>query len=364
VGYLAILIGLSLYPWRFGPARPALVWQPIVTNRQIADVAGNVWAYALLGALAFLWRGGGARGASVALLLGFSTSLAVEYTQHWIPGRFSSSLDVLADAVGVAFGVALAWSARKWRWRWIEPAARLHKEAALLLGLWGIWQAFPFLPVFRTWKLEEAYQRLLQFEWSWGEVSQVFAAFLILGFALNGSLWRMVAFALLPVQTLLTGHTLAPASILAAAAAWAVAEAAVRRDFAIPPWTIRCAVLLWLASEELRPFRFSAQPQPLGWIPLESLYLSGPESYYLPALGKLFLYTAALWVMRRTGWSLRRAMLVEGAVLLAGEWVQRWIPPRTPELTDLVLLLAGGLMLHWASRATFSGSSRGNAASG
>jgi len=39
------------------------------------------------------------------------------------------------------------------------------------------------------------------------------------------------------------------------------------------------------------------------------------------------------------------ALVVPGAILLAGELAQRYLPGRTPETTDLVLLLAGGVML-------------------
>jgi len=34
------------------------------------------------------------------------------------------------------------------------------------------------------------------------------------------------------------------------------------------------------------------------------------------------------------------------AIIAIGEWCQRYMPGRTPELTDLVLLAAGAFLLH------------------
>ena len=70
------------------------------------------------------------------------------------------------------------------------------------------------------------------------------------------------------------------------------------------------------------------------------------ESYYGIIFGKLFLYTAILWVERSAGMRWAWALVVPGAILLTGELAQRYLPGRTPELTDLVLLLAGAVMLY------------------
>lgn len=38
----------------------------------------------------------------------------IEVAQRWIPGRDASGLDLLADAVGTACGLAVAWALRRW----------------------------------------------------------------------------------------------------------------------------------------------------------------------------------------------------------------------------------------------------------
>jgi VanZ family protein len=105
-------------------------------------------------------------------------------------------------------------------------------------------------------------------------------------------------------------------------------------------------LLVWLAVEELRPFQFRSFAGPFSWIPFEGWFRGSPESYFGIITAKLYLYTAVIWVMRRSGASMLWAFLAPAAILAAGEYAQRYLPGRTPEITDLVLLAAGGTLLH------------------
>src|SRR5436309_1990405 len=108
-GYAFALIGLSLYPFQMGPPHAFLPWVSITSNRDLADVVGNVWVYVLLGALAALWFDRGWRGALWATLLGITVSLGVEYMQQWIPTRFSTGTDLAANSIGAALGAIAVW---------------------------------------------------------------------------------------------------------------------------------------------------------------------------------------------------------------------------------------------------------------
>jgi len=117
-------------------------------------------------------------------------------------------------------------------------------------------------------------------------------------------------------------------------------------------WRNRVAVpllLIWLIIEELRPFQFRSPPQPFSWLPFESWFVGAADSYYGTFFGKLFLYTAILWVQRKSGIPWIWALLAPGAILAAGEFAQRYLPGRTPEITDLVLLAAGAVLLSLTS---------------
>jgi hypothetical protein len=115
------------------------------------------------------------------------------------------------------------------------------------------------------------------------------------------------------------------------------------------PREIRAAsplLLVWLVFEELRPFQFRSPPQPFSWLPFESWFVGALDSYYGILFGKLFLYTAIIWVERRSGIRWVLALFTPAAILAAGESAQRYLPGRTPELTDLVLLAAGAVLLY------------------
>jgi VanZ family protein len=110
-------------------------------------------------------------------------------------------------------------------------------------------------------------------------------------------------------------------------------------------------LLAWLAVEELRPFRFHGPPGAFSWIPFAGWFSGSPESYYGTLGFKVFLYTAVIWVMRRSGAPMLVALLAPATILAVGEYAQRFVPGRTPEITDLVLLAAGGALLHLTGAA-------------
>jgi hypothetical protein len=162
----------------------------------------------------------------------------------------------------------------------------LHSPSVLLLGLWAVWQAFTLLP---------RYGPTI-------DLSRVIVGLVVLALAT----FR---------------------------------------------WQNRAAVallLIWLVIEELRPFQFQSPPQPFWWLPFESWFAGARESYYGIFFGKLFLYTAILCVERRSGIRWIWALVAPGVILFAGELTQRYLPGRTPETTDVVLLLAGAVLLNLA----------------
>jgi VanZ family protein len=285
--YLTTILYLSLYPWRFVPDHglKTFYWVPLVGRGTILDAFLNVVFYVPLGAAAFAaLRWNRTVAAMTTLALGTMVSFAIERAQLFIPGRVSSWNDLLCNSAGTFVGIAVAFAASS------PPlAARLRgmpSPRVLLLGLWALWQAFLFLPRY--------------------------------GPAIDVT------------------HVIVGLAVLALVAV---------------PWRIRAAaplLLVWLVLDELRPFRFQGPPQAFWWLPFESWFAGAPDSYYGTFFGKLFLYTAILWVERRAGMQWIWAVLVPGAILFGGELAQRYLPGRTPEITDVVMLGAGAVLIHLA----------------
>ena len=282
--YLVVILYLSLYPWKLvSYAGPrTLIWIPMFSRGMVVDAFLNVAFYMPLGATAFLsFRRRGAGAFLAALAFGILVSLGVEFAQLSIPTRSGNFDDLASNSAGTLFGIIVAAVA-------ISPpvASRLHalhSPSVLLAGLWAVWQAFLFLP---------RYGPSIDF-------SHVIVG--VIGLAL-----------------------------------------------CVFPKPIRAAVPLllgWLIFEELRPFHFQGSPQPFSWLPFESWFVGAADSYYGVIFGKLFLYTAILRIERKSGMRWIWAFLAPGAILFAGELAQRYLPGRTPETTDVFLLIAGAVLL-------------------
>ena len=282
--YVAAILYLSLYPWRFVPSSRVLGWVPLITRRTILDAFLNVVFYIPLGAAAFLSFRRRAVGFIAALVFGALVSFTVEWAQLSIPGRFGNLTDLTCNSLGTLAGIAAAFIANT------PPLASrtrvFHSPSILLLGLWALWQAFMFLPQY--------------------------------GPAIDIS------------------HELVGLLILVLLAA--------RRRFPVAA----ILLLIWLAVDELRPFQFRGPPQPFWWLPFESWFVGALESYYGTFFGKLFFYAAILWAERSSGMRWIWALVAPGAILFAGELTQCFLPGRTPETTDVVLLLAGAVLLNLA----------------
>jgi len=282
--YLAAILYLSLYPWRFvpHPGLRTLIWVPLDTRRTVLDAFLNVVFYMPLGAAAFVLFRRGKGAVIAALAFGTLVSLAVELAQLSIPTRSGNLTDLATNSVGTLLGIAIVIVAT-------SPAVAsrlrvLHSPSVLLLGLWAVWQAFLFLP---------RYGPAI-------DLSHVIVGLVVL--ALGIFRWQ---------------------------------------NRAVVP-----LLMIWLVFEELRPFHFHSPPQPFWWLPFQSWFVGAPDSYYGTFFGKLFFYTAILWLERRSGMRWIWAFVAPGAILLAGELAQCYLPGRTPEITDLFLLSAGAVLLY------------------
>lgn len=283
--YLAAILYLSLYPWRFVSyaGSRTLFWVPLNTRRTILDAFLNVVFYMPVGAAAFLSLGRRRVGAFLgALVFGTFVSWSVELVQLSIPSRSGNLTDLASNSAGTLLGIALVMVATT-----PPVASRLrvfYSPNVLLMGLWLVWQAFLFLP---------RYGPAI-------DVSHVVVGVVVL--ALGSFRWSIRGAAPL--------------------------------------------LLIWLTFEELRPFHFQSPPQPFWWLPFESWFVGAADTYYGTFFGKLFLYTAILWIERKSGMRWIWALAAPGAILFAGELAQRYVPGRTPEITDVFLLAAGAVLLY------------------
>jgi VanZ family protein len=251
--FTGLVIYASLYPftgwfWPAGQPLAAMLVPPWPRYHIGFDDGSNFIGYMPLGALAYasaLRRGRRPLAAgAIACVLPSMLSWALEFTQHFLPGRYPSLMDWALNSLGAAAGVSLAIAVQsagaglRWstlRERWFVP----HSGATIaLLVLWPVGFLYPRNVPFCqgiTWeRLQEAAYDLLSdhplapwFEWLWaslgentGTMSRAAEAFAValgllgpclLAFAISRPGWRRAALVAAAVAVGLAANTLSAA---------------------------------------------------------------------------------------------------------------------------------------------------------
>lgn len=156
--WVGLIVYASLFPfdgWRWPPGAAAWQLLRLAWPRYFIpfDIAGNLLAYAPLGALAALAGLRHGRGPAAALagavLLGGALSYTMEVVQHLLPQRVPSLLDWVLNSAGTLAGALLVLAGnvlgllRRWqaaRDRWLDHG---NAGALALLVLWPVALLFP-----------------------------------------------------------------------------------------------------------------------------------------------------------------------------------------------------------------------------
>jgi hypothetical protein len=89
----------------------------------------------------------------------------------------------------------------------------------------------------------------------------------------------------------------------------------------------------------LAPFHFSAVPREFGWVPFVG-FLGAPELAAIRVFfEKGFLYGGLIWLLVRAGFSIGAAAALGALLVFSLRLFQVYLPDRSAEITDAVLLL-------------------------
>ena len=366
---IALIVYGALYPWHFdfgrSGANPLWVllhgWPQGIDRFVLRDAAINLLVYFPLGVAAFLAvarRHGRLVAFGAAMLMALGLSASMEMLQIYDAGRTCSIFDVFCDVSGAAAGALAALIFRPELERAaLRKPGRYGPAGLLLAACWAGYQLYPLFPVFSQTKLR-ASLRLLAEPASfsavavWASAAEWLAAALVLE-AIFGNLrsrWLLAAMACLPLRLFIVERSVTLGETLGAALAlllWSLLPGSKR---------LRADVFLLAAAvvlRELSPFHFARTPQPFFWIPFAAAFDPSRQFAAVVVLRKAFEYGALVWLFRSLGISYVRAAVAVAGSLALLEAIQRYLPGRTPEITDSVLALLMALVL-WrlSSRAT------------
>lgn len=363
-GLLLLAVGLivygSLYPWDFDFSRasnPFFIllhsWPSQWDRFVLRDIAINLLLYLPLGVTGFLAVARRhSRGAAfcVAITMGAVLATSMELLQVYDAHRVSSRLDVASNTLGAAAGAILALCFQP-RWRQLVHRGGIpHFQAAVpLAASWFAYQLFPFFPVLSRTRLRVGLIHLFRFQGfspaeAWVQAAGWFAAGLTLEALVDDLLaaWPSAAMLCLSLRFFIAGR--APSldeavGAVAGLALWSWISKSARLRAGL--WIVLAAILL----RELEPFRLAQVPHTFSWVPFAATFQGERQPATIVLFGKVFFYGVAIWLGHARGWSYRRAGLTIVGLLAMLEWVQRYLPGRTPEITDPVLALLVAFVL-------------------
>jgi VanZ family protein len=376
VVYGALVIYGTLFPlaeWDppiFGWSNPITLAWPAQASR--ADLMINMLAYVPLGLFFTLWlrpRVGLVAALVLASLFGCGLSFALEVLQSALPSRVPSRLDWAANSAGAILGAgfAAAFDPRlptgsvllHLRRDWFASGA-LTNLALVILGLWAMTQAAPFVPSLDWGNLKSGIKPLgntLRHPETFHplEATSVGLYLLALGLiarmaALRPIAWPFLLFTLgvLLLKVPVVGRQLTLEALIGWAAAMGMLAVWPRQP-AMRVMTAGAALLSAYALAQFEPGD-TATKYLINWIPFKGQVgtLVGMGDILETLWPFLALGLAVRWF---TPWRWRRLAWLGGGIMvallaIALEWIQQSIPGRYPDITD-VLLAVSGWMLPW-----------------
>jgi VanZ family protein len=369
---LAIVVALilygSLYPWEFHARHyghhPLWIllhaWPTGALDRYLVwDIVVNIALYLPLGIFGYLAVS--ARASRMVrilapLALALALSASIEMLQLFDDSRQCSLSDVVSNVTGAAVGVGVGalYRVKLQRFLAAQDAASLLRPsgALLLLSCWLGYQIFPLFPV---WGRTNVMHRLAALRAADGVLSVdtlvVFAEWLAVACLVESIRKKKTSgllallLMLVPLRLILASRTLGWPDIAGAAAAYAAWLCLPRR------WLTGAAPVLLtgaLILGELSPYHFQSA-RAFNWVPFRGFFRTDWQDGFVMLFRKSFWYGSVLWLWRASGLSLAWATAVAAAALLILEWVQVYLPGRTPEITDALLAVLMGVLL-WLLR--------------
>jgi len=314
---VALILYVSLYPFRFGADGPAVtevLRQLSWARASRGDMLNNVLLYVPLGfciALAVEPRFGRSAGIATGLLGGALLSLTMELMQGSIATRVPSLTDLSLNAAGALAGAVggSAWHALGARMTpQANPAGRSGAVALVVLVLWLIARLWPFVPDASLRQLKRAVRPLFSPELGWTDLAAFFVGWLVVAQAVfhlarrqrSVDVFLIVIAAVLVGRTFTAGNTLEFAELAAIALLLPVLVLISRVEDRGRSALLAAALGTWLASIALLPAMDDARGVTVE-VPALAEFLSRNAPPPAELAGRAFSYVALTWLLSGAG---------------------------------------------------------------
>lgn len=358
-----ILYG-SLFPFEFDTLSGQTIFQ-IATSLAFkrasrGDVIANLLLYMPFGLCMTLALPRRLYAIAVLVLTvagGVLCSLGIEMAQTLESARVASLTDVLLNAAGTGIGCAVALIYRSLGTHLRIPGLAERRPAPVPLGFLLLWLSYrlaPFVPSFDWQKIKDSLQPLLDPELDGFAAFRFLVGWLVIAYAVRRMWHREYAVAVLVAlavgtqlgRVMVVGKSVNPAELIALVALLALLPP--MRRLAVPRrlLLLSLALVAIIVVQGLEPWRFDAEAHAFSWVPFKNSLSDALEVNISVLIEKCFWYASLVWLLaQRSGALWARAC---GVALLVGaiEFVQMWLPGRSAEITDPLLVLAAAGLLY------------------
>lgn len=357
---VVIIVHGSLYPYDF-QASPGGIgavatllgsWDQGPSS--YGNLVANVLLYTPFGFFAGMTvRGGHFRRLLIVTLLGMALCTSIELAQYYDVGRDDSMSDVYLNTSGSALGcsaaIAFGFSTR------LLPIGGLvaNPFPALLLTAMLGYHLFPYVPTIDMHKYWLALRPLLvaphllphdvvRYAALWLTASCLIGE--ITGFAWSRLFAPLFMAGVFGAKVAIVDLVVTPSEVAGAALALMLwLSFGRRRRFAIG---ITAALLCGsLVIARLEPFQFQALARPFGWVPFRALIHGSRAINTISLLEKFFLYGSLVWLVVEALFPLWLSTALVALLLFATSVAERYLPGRSAEVTDAVVVLIIGLLM-------------------
>jgi VanZ family protein len=352
----AVIAYGSLYPFEFripmngaGPVSTFLATWNERPGR--GDFLANILLYLPLGFFVLLGSERNSRRAGKliwAVLAGAMLSLSIELTQYYDESRVTSATDFYSNTLGTLLGglAALALGA-SFRWPFVGAVAARPIPTMLVLA-WLAYRLYPYVPTIDLHKYWRALKPvILTPSLSPYDLFRQTAIWLSL-YALIEAVVRqrrsayvglLFAIGVMVARIFVIDAELRVAELAGAVVALAIWIILLRFPVRIQMGTAGVVLCAYVIALRLEPFHFQATSHAFIWVPFLGFMQGSLVVDTLSFLEKFFLYGTTLYL---TGNAVGRRLPVTifiAALLFATSWAETWLPDRSAEVTDALMVM-------------------------